>query len=63
MVTHTEDFFVACTFCGAIDEQATDIRNDAQVSAAFGTLLNDDDRRNAQFKELREKQHEVSAST
>lgn len=53
----TVDHFMACTRCGAIDEQATSVRNAAQVSTACGTLLHDD-QRTSLCKEIRERQHE-----
>ncbi|BEJ18174.1 hypothetical protein CspHIS471_0704510 [Cutaneotrichosporon sp. HIS471] len=53
----TADHFTACTYCGAIDEQATSVRNTAQYIEAFGTLLHDDER-SSLYKETRERQHE-----
>ncbi|BEI87147.1 hypothetical protein CcaverHIS002_0704930 [Cutaneotrichosporon cavernicola] len=53
----TADHFTACTYCGAIDEQATRVRNTAQYTEAFGTLLHDDER-SSLYKETRERQHE-----
>jgi hypothetical protein len=60
-VVVTEDNHVACTSCGAIDERATSVRNTAQVSAAFGTLLHDDDRTSL-AKAQKERLHEEAVS-
>lgn len=57
-LTTTDDFLVACSFCGAINEKATYTRNAVDVSERFGTLA---EGHGIQFRELREKKHEVSA--
>lgn len=52
--------FVACVFCGAVDERATHMRNTVDVSDTFGTLMNSSGAAEIQFREYCEKTHEVS---
>lgn len=56
----TDDYLLACSFCGAVDEKATYTSNAVEVSGAFGTLMDDAARNDARFRTLREKKHDVS---
>lgn len=56
----TDDYVIACSYCGTVDENATYRRNAVEVSGAFGTLMDDEAVSGAKFLELREKKHDVS---
>lgn len=59
-LAQTDDYLIACSFCGAVDEKATYSRNAVEVSGAFGTLMDEDALNDAKFRKLQEKKHDVS---